>query len=63
MERMKKSDPHFIRCIKPNTAKLPDKFTPEYAIAQLRYTGIMETITIRKNGYPLRLSTDELMER
>ena len=60
---MKKSSPHFVRCIKPNTAKLPDKFTPEYVIAQLRYTGVMETTRIRRQGYPMRLTPDEFLER
>ena len=61
--KMKKSSPHFVRCIKPNTAKLPDKFTPEYVIAQLRYTGVMETTRIRRQGYPMRLTPDEFLER
>ena len=63
MCKMKKSSPHFVRCIKPNTAKLPDKFTPEYVIAQLRYTGVMETTRIRQEGYPMRLTAQEFLER
>lgn len=63
MEKMNQSNPHFVRCIKPNTAKLSDKFTPEYVIAQLRYTGIMETTKIRRDGYPLRLTAHQFMER
>ena len=60
---MNSACPHFVRCIKPNTAKLPDKFTPEYVIAQLRYTGIMETTRIRQLGYPLRLQPEEFLQR
>ncbi|XP_041482484.1 unconventional myosin-XVI-like isoform X4 [Lytechinus variegatus] len=63
MGKMKRSSPHFVRCIKPNTHKLPDKFTPEYVVAQLRYTGIMETSRIRKQGFPLRLTPEEFVER
>ncbi|XP_030837975.1 unconventional myosin-XVI isoform X3 [Strongylocentrotus purpuratus] len=63
MGKMKRSSPHFVRCVKPNTHKLPDKFTPEYVVAQLRYTGIMETSRIRKQGFPLRLTPEEFVER
>ncbi|XP_022093502.1 unconventional myosin-XVI-like isoform X2 [Acanthaster planci] len=61
--KMTVSSPHFVRCVKPNTAKLPDKFTPEYVIAQLRYTGIMETTRIRQQGFPLRLTPEEFLQR
>ncbi|XP_038051268.1 unconventional myosin-XVI-like [Patiria miniata] len=63
ISKMTDASPHFVRCIKPNTAKLPDKFTPEYVIAQLRYTGIMETTRIRQQGFPLRLMPQEFMQR
>ncbi|XP_033637376.1 unconventional myosin-XVI-like isoform X1 [Asterias rubens] len=63
INKMMHSSPHFIRCIKPNTAKLPDKFTPEYVIAQLRYTGVMETTRIRQSGFPLRLTPEEFIKR
>ncbi|XP_071509587.1 unconventional myosin-XVI-like [Diadema antillarum] len=63
MSKMKRSTPHFVRCIKPNTIKLPDKFVPEYVVAQLRYTGLMETTRIRQQGFPLRLTPMEFVER
>ena len=29
-------------------------FEPEMVLAQLRYSGMMETINIRRKGYPVR---------
>lgn len=50
MEEMNRAQPHFIRCIKPNLDKKPDLFKLEMVTKQLRYTGMLETTRIRKEG-------------
>nr|XP_022343401.1 unconventional myosin-XVI-like isoform X7 [Crassostrea virginica] len=55
MTRIQASSPHIIRCVRPNIHRMPLHFIPDYVLAQLRYTGITETIKIKKHGYCSRL--------
>ncbi|NWZ15774.1 MYO15 protein, partial [Agelaius phoeniceus] len=55
VERMERCNPFFVRCIKPNNKKEPGLFEPDVVRSQLRYSGILETIRIRKEGYPIRI--------
>ncbi|CAL8314601.1 unnamed protein product [Arctogadus glacialis] len=55
VEKMERCDPLFVRCIKPNNLKEPGVFETELVSTQLRYSGVLETIRIRKEGYPVRL--------
>ncbi|XP_064021334.1 unconventional myosin-VIIb [Pogoniulus pusillus] len=63
MKILEQCQPYFIRCIKPNDYKKPLLFDRELCIKQLRYSGMMETIQIRKAGYPIRYSFQEFFER
>ncbi|XP_060098667.1 unconventional myosin-VIIb [Heteronotia binoei] len=63
MKILSMCQPYFIRCLKPNDHKKPMLFDRELCIRQLRYSGMMETIRIRKAGYPIRYSFAEFFER
>ncbi|KAM7419612.1 hypothetical protein PAMA_016625 [Pampus argenteus] len=63
LDKMERCNPYFVRCIKPNHHKEPGVFDMELVGAQLRYSGIMETIHIRKEGYPIRLHFNSFLSR
>jgi myosin heavy subunit len=54
VEDLEKTQPHYIRCIKPNLKKSPNNFNAGEVLKQLRYSGMMEAIRIRREGYALR---------
>ena len=56
METLEKTSPHFVRCIKSNKHKAPCQFDDELVLRQLRYTGMVQTVKIRKAGYSVRMS-------
>jgi len=56
-------NPYFVRCVKPNSEKKPALFDYRLVLAQLRYSGMLETIRIRSAGYPVRLPFKEFFSR
>lgn len=53
-DTLDKTDPHYIRCLKPNAFKLPNKLNIREIMLQLKYAGMMEAIRIRQLGYSSR---------
>ena len=48
------TNPHYIRTIKPNEVKKPQVFEAPKILEQLLYSGVLETVRIRREGYPFR---------
>ncbi|KZS08627.1 Myosin-VIIa [Daphnia magna] len=63
MRTLSACQPFFVRCIKPNELKQSMVFDRELCCRQLRYSGMMETIRIRRAGYPIRHTFREFVER
>eukprot|EP01091_Cochliopodium_minus_P012288 TRINITY_DN3691_c2_g1_i1.p1 TRINITY_DN3691_c2_g1~~TRINITY_DN3691_c2_g1_i1.p1 ORF type:complete len:1441 (+),score=454.37 TRINITY_DN3691_c2_g1_i1:28-4323(+) len=58
-----KTSPYYVRCIKPNLQQKDHLFAPEIVGKQLAYSGMVETVKIRKMGFPSRFSFQSFWER
>lgn len=63
MTELGQANPYFVRCIKPNGDKTADNFIPQMVLNQLKYSGMMETVRIRRAGYPVRRSFEDFLSR
>ena len=63
MGELNSCDVHFIRCIKPNEAKKKNFFVPLLALNQIRYLGVLDSIKVRKESYPIRIKYATFFER
>uniref|UniRef100_A0A674GDM1 Myosin X n=1 Tax=Taeniopygia guttata TaxID=59729 RepID=A0A674GDM1_TAEGU len=63
MATLSTSNPFFIRCIKPNTEKAPNLFNPDVVLNQLRYSGMLETVKVRRAGFPVRRLFQDFLTR
>jgi len=44
---------HYIRCLKPNEAKKKNYFVPWFSLLQIKYMGVLDTIRVRQEGFPV----------
>ncbi|XP_021321162.1 protein OPAQUE1 isoform X3 [Sorghum bicolor] len=63
METLSSTEPHYIRCIKPNSLNCPQKFENGSVLQQLRSGGVLEAIRISLAGYPTRRTYSEFINR
>ncbi|XP_077994615.1 myosin-IIIa-like [Glandiceps talaboti] len=63
MEKVLAAEPQFIRCIKPNHQKQGRRYEDKVVLDQLRCTGVLQTTSIRRLGYAVRLPFEDFMNR
>ncbi|PRQ46917.1 putative myosin ATPase [Rosa chinensis] len=63
METLNSTEPHYIRCVKPNNVLKPAIFENFNIIQQLRCGGVLEAIRISCAGYPTRRTFYEFLNR
>ncbi|XP_006587958.2 myosin-7 [Glycine max] len=63
LETLNATEPHYIRCVKPNNLLKPGIFENNNVLQQLRCGGVMEAIRISCAGYPTRKNFDEFVQR
>lgn len=54
MKKLEASECNFIRCLKPNDNKLADVWDATLFLTQIKYMGILDSIKVRRESYPLR---------
>ncbi|KAL1548316.1 myosin-8-like [Salvia divinorum] len=63
LETLSATEPHYVRCIKPNNYLKPSIFENGNVLQQLRCGGVMEAIRISCAGYPTRKTFQEFINR
>lgn len=63
IQRLQNTNPHFIRCIRPNSKQLHATFDKQIILHQLRYSGILDIIKMSKSRYPTRITHQEFTNR
>ncbi|KAM6189409.1 unconventional myosin-IXb isoform 6-T7 [Sarcoramphus papa] len=63
LETLGKAEPFFIRCIRSNAEKKEMLFDETLVLQQLRYTGMLETVRIRRSGYSAKYTFQEFIDQ
>ncbi|KAL0459335.1 UNVERIFIED_CONTAM: Myosin-6, partial [Sesamum latifolium] len=63
LETLSSTEPHYIRCVKPNNLLKPAIFENHNVLQQLRCGGVMEAIRISCAGYPTKKPFVEFVDR
>ncbi|KAL8015194.1 putative Axin interactor dorsalization-associated protein [Plasmopara halstedii] len=63
MLELKATAPSFVRCVKPNNLRFPQGWNASLILNQLIYLGVMETVRIRRSGFPVRRHFEEFYEK
>ncbi|CAN7115428.1 unnamed protein product, partial [Brassica rapa subsp. narinosa] len=63
LETLNTTEPHYIRCVKPNNVLKPEIFENINVLHQLRCGGVLEAIRISCAGYPTRKPFNEFLTR
>ncbi|XP_051929923.1 unconventional myosin-IXb isoform X2 [Hippocampus zosterae] len=63
LETLNRAEPFFIRCIRSNAEKKEMYLDETLVLQQLRYTGMLETVRIRRSGYGAKYTFQEFLEQ
>merc|ERR1712213_260476 len=63
MTTLYKTEPHFIRCVVPNTHKIPGGVEPGLVMHQYQCNGVLAGIAICRAGFPNKLPYPEFKAR
>ena len=62
MKELISCESNYVRCLKPNEQKKEFYVTPMFLFNQIKYLGILDTIKVRKQGFPTRKTYEEFFK-
>ncbi|CAI7778820.1 unnamed protein product [Closterium sp. NIES-53] len=63
MRTLNATEPHYVRCVKPNKDLKPQKFSNTLVVEQLRSGGVLEAVRLCSTGYPARRTFEDFEAR
>ncbi|XP_059420240.1 unconventional myosin-IXb-like [Carassius carassius] len=63
LETLRKAEPFFVQCIRSNGDKREMHFDDALVLQQLRYTGMLQTVQMRKSGYGAKFTFKEFTDQ
>eukprot|EP01080_Neovahlkampfia_damariscottae_P010518 gene10518-3040_t len=63
MKKLYSCQPHYIRCLKPNSEKKSSYFVDEEMKHQIKYLGLFENVRVRRAGFVYRQTFDFFFQR
>ncbi|GJP43891.1 hypothetical protein CLOM_g3291 [Closterium sp. NIES-68] len=63
MRTLNETEPHYVRCVKPNKDLKPQKFSNTLVVEQLRSGGVLEAVRLCSTGYPARRTFEDFAAR
>ncbi|BGP30876.1 class II myosin [Rhodotorula toruloides] len=63
VDKLMRSQPHYIRTIKPNQNRSPSEYDTKAILHQIKYLGLQENVRIRRAGFAYRNTFEKMVER
>ncbi|GAA5969737.1 hypothetical protein JCM11641_008022 [Rhodosporidiobolus odoratus] len=63
VEKLMRSQPSYIRTIKPNQNRSPTEYDTKAILHQIKYLGLQENIRVRRAGFAYRNTFEKMVER
>ena len=61
MRELEATQPHFVRCLKPNKTLAPRQMDRKMVLVQMASSGLMEAVKLMQASYPSRSTYEELL--